>query len=138
MKKRNKSYFVIGIFVISLIILLSSAYIISTDNLQELELPIILEISNKTSFDLNQSILNLGEIRKGSSSQRDIILVNSYPYPVFANIFVEGEIKDLLIFEERVELLVNETKKVPIGTIVIENQSFGKYTGTLFVRIGKH
>ena len=138
MKKRNKSYFVIGIFVISLIILLSSAYIISTDNLQELELPIILEISNKTSFDLNQSFLNLREIRKGSSSQRDIILVNSYPYPVFANIFVEGEIKDLLIFEERVELLVNETKKVPIGTIVIENQSFGKYTGTLFVRIGKH
>ena len=47
-------------------------------------------------------------------------------------------LKRNLIFEERVELLVNETKKVPIGTIVIENQSFGKYTGTLFVRIGKH
>ena len=138
MRKRNKLYFGIGILIISLVILFSSMYIISTDNLEELKVPVILEISNKTSFNLESSVLNLGEISKGSSSQRDIILNNSYPYPVFANIFVKGNITDFLIFEERVELPINESKRISIGTIVIENQPFVVYTGTLFVRIGKH
>jgi hypothetical protein len=144
MKKRNKKgikiIYGILLLIIGVTLFWSSIYFNAKLNLEEFELPIILEVSNTTAFNLEKENLNLGRIARGSSAhQRSIILDNSYDFPVFAYLSVEGDVKELLLFQTPVKILVNESKNIPIGTVVIdENQPFGNYTGILFVKIRKH
>ena len=137
MKRIDKIYLVGFVFVVSFIIFFSSIYFNSKLVLQEFELPITLEISNKSGFDLNTTVLTLGRLNVGSSTQREIMIDNPYNYTIFAYLHVEGSVKDLLIFEKRIEILRNESKKVAINTVVIEYEPFGNYTGVLFVKIRK-
>lgn len=105
--------------------------------LQENEIPVAVKISDNSAFNINknETTLNLGTTEKGGFAERKIDISNTYPFKTEFEFSVNGTIAELLVFEPLVYFEPEEDKKISFRTKLIENETFGDYNGTIFVKI---
>lgn len=136
-KKKAKANrkLVIGIFAVSVVLLLVAFFLNSAVVLEKKEIPSSLTVSDRASFELNKEALTFGKITPGSSSQRDLQIQNTRDFPIRVEFESVGNITKFLSFEKSVRLDVGEVAFERINAIVPSNQSYGDYSGVMVVTI---
>ena len=128
-----KKKLTIFLLILSLVMFLSVLYINSKIVLKKEEIIATLMVGDKAGFDTNNTALTFGMITSGSSSSRNLIIENTYNFPIKCEFSVEGDIRRFLVFDEVVYLDIGEEKTVSIGTITATNESYGNYSGKMIV-----
>jgi hypothetical protein len=142
-KRKDKSNvkILISVFIllISFIFFLIALNMNSILILQKQEIPVSVRVSDYAAWNIskNESMLNLGIIKRGTSAERNIQISNNYTFPVIVAISVKGDITPLLIFDRIIYMEPRENKDISISTKVIEGEEFGNYTGMLIVTLKK-
>ena len=132
-------YVAIFILILSLIIFIIALNIDSIISLQKKEIPITVIISNYSAFNIskNQTDLNLGIIKENTFGERNLSISNDYPFKTIFEFKIKGSIAPLMIFEPVIILEPMEDREITFRTKVIENESFGQYSGIILVKIKK-
>ena len=136
----NKSlYIAILVLGLSLVAFAISLNLESLATLQESEVPISVIISDYQSINIskNQSDLNLGRVRKGGFGERSLDVSSDYPFQTVFEFEATGDIAHLLVFDSVVLFEPMEDKSITFRTKVIENESFGSYSGVIHVKVKK-
>jgi hypothetical protein len=130
-EKNKKIYFIVFLLLgISILFFLLICYFKSSIVLEKKEFTTSLSIGNSTGFNVTNYSISFGMLsRDNAASRNDISVKNFYEFPIFIEISLEGDIKDLLIYNDRVYLEPNESKNLNFSTIEITNQKLGDYTG---------
>jgi len=138
MEKENKFFFFIFfMFILSLLIFSFVVYIKLTSVLDKIEIATYLEIGDMAGFDVNNSLLTFGTITSSSSSYRELIIENTYEFPIEVEFSSKGNITELLLFEKAIYLGVGENKSVTVHTIVPIGKKDGVYSGKFIAVIKK-
>lgn len=137
MKKENSFFLIsLGIFILSVLILIFILFANSSILLKKTSLPIKAEIGNKTGFNLENSSINFGIILPDSGAKRKIEISNNYSSKIFVKIYSKGNISDALYFPEKTFINKNSIKKIPI-IFSSKNMKKGKYFGNLIIEYRK-
>jgi len=140
-KRNNKLMLFVAIFLllISLIAFLISWNIDSITSLQKQEIPVSVIISNYSAYNIskNQTDLNLGILKTGVFGERNLSISNDYSFKSVFEFEIRGDIAPLMVYPSVVILEPNEDRDVIFRTKVIGNESFGQYSGVIFVKIKK-
>jgi len=135
-KENNLLLFSILILILIFVVFLF-ALKLNSSYLEKREIYTSLKISDKLGVDVNETALIFGEIVPGSSSTRNVKLVNNYNFPIKIETSVRGDIKDFLDFDKIVFADVNETKIIKISASVSFEEEKGNYSGTVVFLIRK-
>ncbi|NCO11846.1 hypothetical protein CO038_03440 [Candidatus Pacearchaeota archaeon CG_4_9_14_0_2_um_filter_39_13] len=129
---KKLSYF---LFAFSLLILVVAVAFLYFGQLDEMLIPVSVNVSDKAGFDLNASALSFGSIPRPAQASRNVVFENSYNLPVFLSISSEGEIENLLHHDRFVRVEAGEEKR--IGFIVVSEQDTesGYYSGIVRFRV---
>jgi hypothetical protein len=137
MKKRiNKFYFVILLFLLSFLILFLS-FIFSQKTVYEKEIPLKLEIGENGGLDLNLTTLSFGTITPSINYKRELIIENDYLFPLLFEFDVTGDIKNFLIYDDKIYLESGEIKKVTITAFSFSDEEKGNYSGKMIITAKK-
>ncbi len=94
--------------------------------------------SDRMGFDVNGSALTFGNVIKGGSSTRNLVLDNGYDFPIVLNIKASGEIKKFLVFEEDLKVEKQGSIDIPFTVMLPENSALGYYGGNIIVEIRRY
>jgi len=136
-----KKYSYYLIYLVSIIIILYSLYSINAN----LHLPIetkVLQVTYIagpiTGFDVNSSALKFGQIMRGSSSVRTVILENNHNFPIEVTFVPSKNLNYVMNFNRsRQRIEINETRTFPVILTVPVDQAFGNYSGNFSALIYK-
>jgi hypothetical protein len=142
-KKENST--AIHIFALGAIafFLISILFILNIDRfliVQQKRIPVVVKIGNYTGFNMskNDTTLNLGTVKNGSSVERYLDIANSYSFAAKFEFSAEGDITPLLVYPEYVYLKPYESIRVPFKTEIIPNDlELGYYSGEIIVTVKK-
>lgn len=144
MAKKSNNISWLLVFSIFILIVSFTAFLIALNlndivTLQKSEIPVIVIVSNHSAYNIskNQTDLNLGTVKIGTAGMRNLSLNNDYSFKTIFEFEIIGDISPLMIFQPVVIFEPNENKNLVFKTKIIENESFGEYSGTLFVRVKK-
>lgn len=84
---------------------------------------------NVAGFDTNATALTFGTVGTGGGSTRKVKIENSYSFPIVAIITTEGEVGELLNFDDIVRIEEGEKKTIPFSAYIPLNFSYGLYSG---------
>ena len=132
-QKRNNLILAIAVFAISIMVFLPVIFL--TRTIEGKDVYVKLEVSSISGFDLNSSSLTFGAIMPGNSVSRNLIVENSYDFPVKISISASGEIEPFLRFEKITLIKIGEKKKIGITASIPDNAEYGKYEGMIKVKI---
>lgn len=131
-EKGKYVFFVVLIIGILFLIFLFNSFFLTLD---EKSVEVSFEVSNISGIDLNESSLEFGKIIPGSSSTRNLIIGNNYPYPIFVKISSFGNISDFISFEDEVYIGEGYSYPIAVSVQIPKGQEYGKYTGYIKVLI---
>lgn len=95
-----------------------------------------ITISNSSvGFDVNKTALTFGSIKAGNVARRGMIFTNNYIFPVVVKITTNGNISDLLDYDNPVYADVGETKNITFQVAATENTSLGDYNGYVHFKV---
>jgi len=142
MEKKDNWRFKLTIIIllVSIVLFIFALNIQSFLILEKQEIPIQVIIASSTSFNIskNETILNLGTIRKGTFASRNLTITNNNNFTSIFDFDVKGNISEILIFDMgSVILEPKEKKEMIFKTKVIENEEFGEYSGVVIVEVRK-
>lgn len=123
----------LGVFCLSVFVLIASlaGYFLRSAPLQSQTFYTSVNVTDTLGFDVNRTALTFGNIIRGGSSTRKIKIDNSYNFPVVVHVSADGNMKDLLNFEEELYLEQGETKSVSFSVFADDNASEGVYSGNV-------
>lgn len=130
-KEKNKILIIVFLFVLAVALFIVSIFD-KGEVLDVKEFPVRIELANVTGLKVDES-LDFGRIIHNANGLKKINIVNNHNFPVVAEFSAEGEVKDFLVYEEKVYFLPLENKTIPIATIIFKNESYKEYFGTLKV-----
>lgn len=137
MKKENKIYFFIFLFLVLSLMMFCFAMYAKFNVLKKIEIVANLKIGDISGFDVNTSVLTFGTITSGSSSYREITIENNYEFPIKAEFRSSGNITELLLFDESIYLDTGENKSIVVNTIIPVSEEKGFYSGRFIAVIKK-
>lgn len=82
-------------------------------------------------FNLNKTALTYGTITLGGSSVRNVILGNSYSFPIIVKVFASESLTRFLTVEENLFIEPGESKKVGVTIQAPQDAEFGNYSGEI-------
>ena len=131
---KKLSYF---LFVFSFFVLLFSigGFFFAHKPIQTNTFYASVNVTDGIGFDINSTALTFGNVVKGGSSNRNINLLNDYPFPVVAVIRVDGDISPLLNYEDAVGIKSNESKKLSFNVIAPVSYDENFYSGNVTVEL---
>ena len=135
--KKVLERFSISVFIFSVLVLLFSVYLSREIIIDESEIFISVEVANVSGFDLNSSALIFGKIIPGAKASRKIEIKNNYYFPIVVKFDSEGNINELLEYNELIYINPNETKEAGFTIITYLNTTQGVYTGIISYVIKK-
>ncbi|MEK6918131.1 MAG: hypothetical protein AABW51_04245 [Nanoarchaeota archaeon] len=131
--KKRKTFYVISaiIFAVAILILFLEIFVSKYYRvLERSEVSTSLSIGSGTGFNITKDSVSFGMLSLGNAAFRnDLILINNYKFPIYVKFFLDGDIKDFLIFEKKIYLQPGESKNVSISTITITDEPYGFYSG---------
>ncbi len=136
-KMKNNKLLIILIAIILFGLILN--ILILKNSLKAIEIKEIdarIIVSDKVGFDLNSSALVFGEVLRGGSSSRGVIIENNLDYPLEIEIYAVGGIKDF-IMPIKEEINGNEKKTITITAVAPENSELKEYTGKIIFRMNR-
>ena len=128
MKKIALSVFCLSVFLLFISL---TGYFLRSELLQSQTFYTNVNVTDTLGFDVNRTALTFGNIIRGGSSTRNIKIDNYYDFPVVVHVSADGNMKELLNFEEELYLEQGETKSVPFSVYVDDNASEGVYSGNI-------
>ncbi len=124
-------------FVISLILFLI-ALSLKPAVLDKKEIPLKLQIGNRTGFDVSKTELNFGLLSSGNSASRsDVLVKNNYNFSIQLDVNIEGNISSFLIYDNLICLNPGEERNLEFSTVIITNEPYGNYSGKMIILIKK-
>lgn len=127
--KKNLLVLLLLIIILVLGIFLFSNIINYLSILEKREIYAKVIISDHYGVDVNSTALMFGMMTPGSSSTRRMNITNDHGQEVNIEIFVEGDIKGLiLVSDNNFNLKVKESKKL-VFTAITAGRGFGTYDG---------
>ena len=126
------------LFVISLVIFLFSiiSFFVYNKALDSYDFYTNVNVTlERGGFDLNNTALTFGMVALKGSSTRDLVLNNSYSFPVIISLEAEGEIEQFLSFQKFTIVEPNEEISIPISIIIPGNTVLGMYEGNIKAEI---
>lgn len=97
--------------------------------LEEREILAKVTIGETSGFDANPTMLSFGTITHNSFSKREVMIENNYNFPIQVEVFVEGNISKILLFEKRINLDSGEKEIVEFRATVLNGEEQGFYSG---------
>ncbi|MEK6933985.1 MAG: hypothetical protein AABW75_03855 [Nanoarchaeota archaeon] len=82
-------------------------------------------------FNVNKTALTYGTITPGGSSVRNVILGNSYSFPIIVKVFASKSLTQFLTVEENLSIEHGESKKVGVTIQAPGDAEFGNYSGEI-------
>ncbi|MCX8158970.1 MAG: hypothetical protein N3D20_01615 [Candidatus Pacearchaeota archaeon] len=90
---------------------------------------------NRGGFDLNKSALTFGKISLGGSATRSINFENNYNFAVYVKISANGDIANLLFFNEIEFVKAKENKRIGFSVITNNETKVGFYEGKVKIDV---
>lgn len=141
-EKSNKLIFLVIILLAVIILCGSFVFFSAYKNLETLEKREYIakvKVGNVIGVDINSSAFTFGTLLPGSSSQRKLVIYNTYNRDVRVLVGSEGEIKDFLeISENDFILKKNENKTLTITAQSQKDTGKGIYQGKIIVLVKKN
>ena len=131
-REKNKVYWIIFVLFALAIILIVVSLTRGGEVLDRKELPVRVEVANVTGLKVDES-LDFGRIIHGASGQKKINIVNNYNFPISVEFNAGGDVKDFLVYDQKVSFAPLENKRIVVSTIVFENEPYKEYFGTMSV-----
>lgn len=123
---KKLAYIVLGLsFAFLILSLLWSAF----GYVEKREIPASVEVGESLAFDLNESALTFGGIARPGSSERNVLFENTYDFPILLSINVEGDIAELMGYENKVVVQPGESAKIGFSVNALESTEKGSYSG---------
>ncbi|MEN9626060.1 MAG: hypothetical protein RL557_388 [archaeon] len=94
--------------------------------------PVKFIVADKIGVDLNSSEINFGIVMPGGSAVRNLIISNSYDFPIVAEVSTNNNLQPYL-FSEEVMLEAHQTKKIPLVLRVPYDMQLGNYSGSVHI-----
>lgn len=89
----------------------------------------ISNVNRVIGIDVNSSALTFGQLSAGGGSSRKIILRNNYSFPIVVKTKVEGDIVQLISFNDNIRIEAGEEMKIPFYISAGEDTNEGFYSG---------
>tara|TARA_Y100000310_G_C20632104_1_gene789198 strand:+ start:1162 stop:1572 length:411 start_codon:yes stop_codon:yes gene_type:complete len=124
---KKVSYVLLGFSFLILVFSLTG-FVLREKPIQRDLLYASVNVSDRLGFDVNGTALTFGEVIVRGSSVRNVIYNNNYDFPILAKISVEGDIGQMLDFEETVRIESGEEKKIPFF-VSTGDYEMGYYSG---------
>ena len=131
-REKNKVYWIIFVLFALAIILIVVSLTRGGEVLDRKELPVRVEVANVTGLKVDES-LDFGRIIHGASGQKKINITNNYNFPISVEFNAGGDVKDFLVYDQKVSFAPLENKRIVVSTIVFENEPYKEYFGTMSV-----
>jgi len=136
-KKENKIIKILFglIVIISLFIISLSIYAYITAPLEVKTYPVVFIVGENPGLVINNTIIAFGKIPREGEGEKQLIMENTYNFPVEAKIFASKEIVDYLSFEEE-SLIIDSNSSIEfkIKLTIPKNMEFGNYSGTILIK----
>jgi len=131
---KKLSYF---LFVFSLFLFFSSlfGFFFAHKPIQTNTFYASVNVTDGIGFDINSTALTFGNVVRGGSSNRNINLLNDYPFPVVAVINAQGKIAPLLHFDNPIYIGSNESRKLSFNVIAPVSYDENFYSGNVTVEL---
>lgn len=108
--------------------------------LEKQEIPVKVIIGNTNAFNVtkNEKVLNLGIVKKGSFSSRNLSIINENNFTSIFDFSAKGNISEVLLLNMgSIVLNAKEKKEIVFRTKTIEDEEFGKYSGVIIIEVRK-
>ena len=128
------------IVIISIVMFIVALNIKSFLILEKQEIPVKVVIGDKDAFNItkNEKVLNLGIIKQGSFSSRNLSIINENNFTSIFDFSSKGNISELLLLDMgSIVLEAKEKRDVVFRTKTIENEEFGEYSGVIIIEVRK-
>lgn len=127
------AYFMLAFSILLFLASIAGVYFFNREIYEEIFYTSV-NVTDILGFDLNGTALTFGNIQLDGSSTRNIIFENKNSFPVEALINVEGDIEQLMHFENKIRVKAGERKKISFSVIAF-NVSEGFYSGNVSFKI---
>ena len=135
---KNLKLVVYFVFILSVVLFLISLVGLFVDgSLEARRYYASVTVGDRGGFDLNDSALTFGAIMPGGSSARSVSFENNYDFDVIVYITSEGNISDLLSYEQNVTVGAGEKKDIGISVGVPLDFEMGFYDGEVLYSVRK-
>lgn len=126
-----KHYLIIAkiLLAISIFFILS----LSSNPLETRTLEVRFMVGESVGFDLNSSALTFGKIHLDGVGSRNILIHNTYEYPVSVRLYISSNLAKYIQTEQRFDLGLNETKNLSVIARIPSTAVFGNYSGQLYM-----
>jgi hypothetical protein len=140
LSKKNENTVITILFVlivmISLFIISLSIYSYITAPLEVKSYTTTFIVGENPGIDLNDTIITFGKVPRDGEAEKNLIIENTYNFPIEIKIFASKEIADYLYFEEE-KLMVNPNSNIEfkLKLKIPADMEFGNYSGTILAKI---
>lgn len=125
----QRNYIILFLIIVLIIITYSTYFSFKNKVIEKSELEIKFNITNKIGFDLNNTLLNFGNVVLDSSSTRNVQIKNNHAFDIKVNVLISDDIERFIAVEKTVYIKKNESKDVEFSLNVNKTQDFGSYSG---------
>jgi len=125
----QRNYIILFLIIVLIIITYSTYFSFKNKVIEKSELEIKFNITNKIGFDLNNTLLNFGNVVLDSSSTRNVQIKNNHAFDIKVNVLISDDIERFIAVEKTVYIKKNESKDVEFSLYVNKIQDFGSYSG---------
>lgn len=95
-------------------------------------------IGESLGVDIGSDELSFGRILKGGEAVRNVLLENSYDYPVLVKVYISKELKDYIYSENNIVIYPEEEVKLPFILKTPKDIEMGNYTGEIKFEFRKY
>lgn len=107
-KPFNPKFRVYALLLISCLLLIFSISLLFLKPVETLTLNVNFQVGNTPGFNLNNSLLNFGQLTPGSSSTRNVFIYNRYNFSIQVKALVSKGISGFLYFQPDIILGINK------------------------------
>ena len=136
-KKDKKTLIVIFLLIISLVFFLIALLLPKEVYLERKEIPVYINVSSGTGLKVENESLDFGRVIYGASAVKRTYIENNYTFPIRVEFLAEGNVSDLLVYQNEVFLKPKEKKEIGISTIQFSDEPYGLYSGKMIITFKK-
>lgn len=131
-----KNLVILSLFISLIVLVMTfSIYFYYITPLSEFSYPATAFVTEDTAgFDVNTTAITFGSITIGGTSSRSVIVNNSYSFPVKVKTEIEGNIEEIISYDE----LTVEPYQTTRFYLTVSADSFdllGNYTGNILIKL---
>lgn len=131
------NYIVSFLFLIVLILFLTDVIINTNKPFEQIEVNLRVNVSEEIGIVINDNIVDFGNLPVGMNSNKKVILQNDFNFPVKVQVFLDGNISELIYGESEVFLLGDSQEVYDINIYLPKNLNKSVYTGKIYFKFFK-